>query len=347
MTPASRIFISHNTADSLLAEALVDLLVNGLGLAAEQIFCSSVEGHTIPTGTEFKEFMRTQLTSGAAVVALISPGYLENIWCVCELGATWVLTKEFYPILVPPLGYSNLPSFLAGTQALLLENESHLDRLSDGLPKLFDKSCNIAKWNTKKKAFAKHLPELLQNASGPTRLTLAEVNSLQKSLQDYEKYVEELTLKIEQLTTQYEIVSKLKDRKEVENAVQILSGESDQFDKIVAEANSEIRKLRNATKEALFYWYRGEAFIPGRDWSSDDVEPAVESGELTHDSNNLGTFYPNPEKPRVAKAMATLESLRLFAQAASPEFTESFEQHHEDNFDIESRDFWTRFLPGT
>jgi hypothetical protein len=33
-----------------------DLLVNGIGMAAAQIFCSSVEGHTIPTGARIKEF---------------------------------------------------------------------------------------------------------------------------------------------------------------------------------------------------------------------------------------------------------------------------------------------------
>lgn len=80
MNPLARIFISHATSDKQVAEALIDLFVTGLGLASEQIFCSSVEGHTIPPGVEFKDFMHDQLTKVAADVGLISPAYLENIW---------------------------------------------------------------------------------------------------------------------------------------------------------------------------------------------------------------------------------------------------------------------------
>ena len=68
-----------------------------LGLGSEQIFCSSVKGHTIPPGVEFTHFMHYELTTRAAVVRLIGPAYVEHIWCVCELGATLGLGLQRIP----------------------------------------------------------------------------------------------------------------------------------------------------------------------------------------------------------------------------------------------------------
>lgn len=159
-----RIFITHATKGQRLAEALVDLLVNGVGVPSHQIFCSSVEGHTIPTGARIKEFLRDELTGGAAVIGLISRAYFESTWCVCELGATWALAKRFFPILVPPMSHGDLPKFLVDDQTLLLGEDSHLDRLCDELPALVGITTNIAKWNSKKKQFLASIPAIIQAA---------------------------------------------------------------------------------------------------------------------------------------------------------------------------------------
>ena len=344
MEPYGRIFISHATSDKPLAEALIDLFVTGLGLATEQIFCSSIEGHTIPAGAEFKYFMLNELTAGAAVVALISPSYMENTWCVCELGATWGLAKDLYPVLIPPVTYKSLPPFLAGTQSLLIENESHLDRMSDGLPKLFGKTCNIAKWNTKKDQFLKRIPELLKDITKPARPTQQEVAILQTALQDYKALVGELTQDKEQLSAKLAAISKLKDKKETVKVLQSFTGEPERFKQLAASTRSAILQCSWATREALFQWYRGSLFRPGLEWPRDDVQAAVESGELIENRSEEAVFEVNEEKPKIKKALAALRELREFSQRASPEFAESFEQQYDDNFDVESRDFWSRFF---
>jgi hypothetical protein len=347
MSPANRIFISHATSDKPVAEALIDLFVVGLGLASEQIFCSSVEGHTIPPGVEFKDFMRVELTTGAAVVALISPAYLENIWCVCELGATWGLSKDFYPVLIPPVSYKSLPPFLSGTQALLVSEANHLDRMSDGLPKLFGKTFNVAKWNVKKDHFLKTLPKLLKSLPKQVRPTEQEIENLRKELQDYKAVVGELTEEKEQLSAKLTAVSKLKDKKETAKVLQTFTGESEQFKQLVANARSAISTLAWGTKEALFHWYRGDDFHPGYDFPYEDVATAVESGELAKAGPGEASYRVNEEKPRVRKATEALHELRAFAEQVTPEFYESFEQEYDDNFDVASRDFWSRFLKRT
>jgi len=46
----ARIFISHAVADKKLAEAFTKFLKEAIGVPAADIFCSSVDGHGIPTG---------------------------------------------------------------------------------------------------------------------------------------------------------------------------------------------------------------------------------------------------------------------------------------------------------
>jgi DNA repair exonuclease SbcCD ATPase subunit len=122
--------------------------------------------------------------------------------------------KEFYPVLIPPVTYKSLPPFLTGTQSLLINEASHLDRMSDGLPKLFGKTFNVAKWNTKKDQFLKVVTKLLKGASKQARPTEQEIADLKKELQDYKALVDELTEEKEQLSAKLAAVSKLKDKKE-------------------------------------------------------------------------------------------------------------------------------------
>ena len=344
MNSAGRIFISHATSDKLVAEALIDLFVVGLGLASEQIFCSSVEEHTIPPGVEFKDFMHDELTTGAAVVGLISPAYLENTWCVCELGATWGLSKEFYPVLIPPVSYGSLAPFLSGTQSLLITDASHLDRLSDGLPKLFGKTFNVAKWNVKKEQFLNALPQLLNALLRQVRPTEQEIENIRKELQDYKTLVNELSEDKGQLSAKLAAVCRLKDKKETVKAIQAFTGEAEQFEQLVANARSAILDLVLGTREALFQWCRGDEFRPGHDFPHEDVTMAVESGELTQDRSDEAVYRLNEEKPRVRKATEALLELRNFAERASAEFCESFEQDYYDKLDPTSRDFWSQFF---
>src|ERR1039458_2333317 len=100
---ARNVFISHASTDKSLVDSFVQLLEGGVGVRHSQIFCSSVEGHGIPPGKDFKAYIKEKLSEAELVFALISKNFYASAFCMCELGAIWIQAKGFIPVVVPPL----------------------------------------------------------------------------------------------------------------------------------------------------------------------------------------------------------------------------------------------------
>lgn len=128
-----RIFVSHATADKVLADKVVDLLQTGLSIPHTQIFCSSGPGTGVPSGKDFKPYIENELQKTNFAIALITPSYFESAFCVCELGAIWVLKPDFVPLLVPPLSYEHLKAVSTGLLAEKIDSAESLDNLHQAL----------------------------------------------------------------------------------------------------------------------------------------------------------------------------------------------------------------------
>ena len=85
----SEIFISHATADKRLAELLVNFLKEAIGVPTSAIFCSSVKGHDIPLGEDFNDYIKQSIQNPKLVILLMTPAYVESLFCLMELGAAW------------------------------------------------------------------------------------------------------------------------------------------------------------------------------------------------------------------------------------------------------------------
>ena len=113
---AKKIFISHAAKDKKLADLLVDFLETGTPLTSNDIFCSSLEGLGIPTGKNFIEYIKEEIQTPETVILLLSPNYFASQFCLCELGASWALSHNVLPLLVPPLTYDDIEGVLSGIQ---------------------------------------------------------------------------------------------------------------------------------------------------------------------------------------------------------------------------------------
>ena len=71
----SEVFISHAVADQRLAKLLVDFLKEAIGVPTGAIFCSSVNGHDIPLGEDFNEYIKQKIQKPKLVILLMTPAY--------------------------------------------------------------------------------------------------------------------------------------------------------------------------------------------------------------------------------------------------------------------------------
>lgn len=131
----TKIFISHSSFDKDVAEALIDFLINGIGIDESLIFCSSVSGHDIPLGVNFNDYIIKQIKGyNARVIAIISNAYYNSKYCLYELGAAWGLCNgEIIPMLIHNMEYANLTDFIAFNLAIQAKNVSGLNKLASQL----------------------------------------------------------------------------------------------------------------------------------------------------------------------------------------------------------------------
>lgn len=109
----TRFFISHKETDGVIAKATVELLLESLDISPDDVFCSSVPGHTLKFGTTIESQIRNGLCEGDVLIALLTKDSIRSTWVLFELGAAWALGRLAVPIMGLGLAYSDLPGSLA------------------------------------------------------------------------------------------------------------------------------------------------------------------------------------------------------------------------------------------
>lgn len=338
------VFISHATVDKELVDALVDLLQTGMELPRERIFCTSLEGLGIPEGRDFVDFIREKLSGAEHVIMVISPRYFESPFCLCELGATWVLSGDAFPLIVPPLGFPDLKAVLSGVQAGMINNPATLDNLCDRL----NKAAPRARWNVKRDAFLRRFErEIAPTIAGPSRIAVERHEALQQQYDEAIAEVSDKDSEIRVLRQQIEELKALKDRAEVAEVTARYTDDQEHFEILVEEVKAAFRRLPSIAVEALYYEERGDPFIVKTGFDRDDsrldaARSAEQNGYIAfHDSE----VSLNHDDRKVRQATAALSELREFLSGgASGDFNERFDNEHEFPADLSNRRFWTHYL---
>jgi hypothetical protein len=336
----SKVFISHAELDKQLADALTDLLLVGVGLQQDQIFCTSLAGLGIPAGQDFKKTIGERLRGAPYVIALLTPNYYASAFCLCEAGATWILSKEFIPFTTPLAGFDQLKAVLIGTQALRLNEETALDEMRQSLEPLLAKRSSDARWTVKKKEFLDKLPAILAALPKPKLPTPKEHKDVIVERDGYKELNIELQAELLDCQHKYSAVAKLKDKGEVHTVELAHSDEQEQFDSLVNALYLTTKDLSKGVVEALYHSERGEDWLPNQDWDdrlTDDVEY-----NLLRSSEGLITV--NEGHPKIRPAVEALNKLRIFVKNVSPEFDELYEAEHSDELRFASRGFWDRHI---
>ncbi len=333
------IFISHSSNDVALVDELVQLIEGGIGIRSDQIFCSSLEEQGIPPGVDFKSFIKEKLGEAKVVIAVVSPQYYASAFCMCELGATWALTKNFIPLLVPPVTYSDLRGSLFASQALPIDEDKKLDVMHSVIVPLAANAEKVARWNSRKAQFLKQLPEHLRALKPVTTLSEKEASQLRAERDEYKTEFEKADAEIATLKRRVAELEKVKDRAAVAEIKKRYTSGVDQFDELVTTAKAFTDKLPRVVTEALYYKYLGEEFVPEWQEWGEDARSAVEYKLLNQDGS---VFWPNSDHPKVKRATAALDALEQFMREPPEGFAEQYEQQNDDLFSLSSRPFWKR-----
>lgn len=341
------VFISHAVANKELADKLVDLLETGVGIPDRDIFCSSLEGMGIPSGHNFVDFIRAQIREPRVVILLLSPQYFESQFCLCELGAAWVLTHQLIPLLVPPLEFSDVKAVLTGVQVLKINDGAALNQMQqDLIDGLSIRGKAFARWESKRKKFLKSIEGIEKSTPLGSTVSREEYEELR---QKYEGAVSEIEDMEEDIEERGVLIDKLKSAKDSEDVKAIVAeslSERERFDELVKRAKDALKPLPSIVEEALYYHFRDECLPwPNAfdDYQRDEVNEAIEDDYLAGRDEGVEVVE---DDPRIARAISELWELRSFVNSIDED--SGFNNYYSDTYDhrlnFESRRFWRTHL---
>jgi len=103
-----KVFISHSNSDKKYVTALVDFLED-IGMGKDNIFCTSIANYGVPINEDFEKRIKEQfLNHDIYVIFVLSDHYYRSPACLNEMGATWILQKDYTTVLLPGFEGKNI-----------------------------------------------------------------------------------------------------------------------------------------------------------------------------------------------------------------------------------------------
>lgn len=105
-----KLFISHASKDVGYVRAFVEFL-EAIGMPEGSIFCSSVEGYKMSWGEDIYACLEAEFNNPdkeLIVLFMLSDNYYKSAPCLNEMGAAWILKKEYRSILLPGFEFKKI-----------------------------------------------------------------------------------------------------------------------------------------------------------------------------------------------------------------------------------------------
>lgn len=165
-----RVFVTHSSIDRALADRIVHALRMGTDVRRARIFCSSIEGCGVPTGADFMTYIQRQLQDTKLVVPLITPAYLDSIFCQWELGAAWVQNVRMFPIKVDAVDHTELVGPLHTMQTADF-NTAGLNDLASAVAEAVGGALHLTEWESERDPLLRDLQQLTAKLAKEWRAT--------------------------------------------------------------------------------------------------------------------------------------------------------------------------------
>ena len=311
------IFISHAQKDKKLADAFFLMLSNGLGLTYRDFFCSSLEGMGIPEGVNFSDFIKSKERTAKLIILLVSYNYHQSIFCLCELGASWMLSNSVFPILIPDLDYENVKAVLTGTQVGKINDKTTLNNLKDRITNILKlASVDSAVWEVRRDSFLEQLESNLKQIdfSHPVsqevyklleekyKISMKDSVSLQAQLAEKDKVISEL--------------SRIKDEKKVgEVLAKYAKDEWEIFESLVSDIKADLERVPHIVIKVFRENMIETGYKPedGDEWQI--IQPQIKRKFLYQGRD--GDIWVNEGDSAIKKAAESAQRLKDFIRSKS------------------------------
>jgi len=338
---SKRIFLSHAVKDKPLAEALVDLLETGIGIPSDDVFCSSLEGMGIPAGENFIHYINGEIQEPDIVILLLTSNYYESKFCLCELGASWAMSHDICPIIVPPLKYENVKEVLTSIQLVDISDETKLSEMREklvGALKIKGKSFPI--WEAKRNKFLKQLPAILTKLPKQTIVSLADHLEIKSKYEEAVSEIENYDNENEKLKEQIEELKKCKDKEDVIKVEKDFSDTTslDEFNAII----DEITKIKSIISGEVLKFilcdhynlpYRIDLFNYREEFND------AERRRLIDTEDEDVALWSNRHLNKLQSALSAL-SYFISEHEEDTSFMSLYDEKFESDFDPENQEFW-------
>ena len=149
-----KIFISHSSKDEKIVGKFVDhILMLGIGLFAEDIFCTSIEDMAIKNGEDIRSHIHTNIQNVDFSILLISQHYKKSEICINEMGAVWAYNNNVRLYLLPDVDFDEIGWLCDTRKADKLFDSIVLDALKMELSTFYSLKDKGTTWSRQRELF--------------------------------------------------------------------------------------------------------------------------------------------------------------------------------------------------
>jgi len=155
-SPATKkkIFISHSSKDKVIVSNFVDhILMLGIGLNAEDIFCTSIEEMAIRNGEDIRKHIQGNIRTADFSLLLIFNNYKESEICINEMGAVWAYDTNVRLFMLPNTTFDKIGWLYETRKADKIYDAMALDSFYTELCEYYSSSVNYPSWSRQRQTF--------------------------------------------------------------------------------------------------------------------------------------------------------------------------------------------------
>lgn len=125
-----KVFISHSSKDVLIVKSFCKLVLElGIGIGADDIFCTSIESMTMKNGEDIRLHIKNNILCTDFSFLMISDNYKSSEICLNEMGAVWAACTKVRCFLLPNVTFDKIGWLIEPNKAEKLTDPVALDSL--------------------------------------------------------------------------------------------------------------------------------------------------------------------------------------------------------------------------